>query len=59
MCFDQMPVETELLSIIDAADPVIDIVFVHGLDGDSDDVPPRLSAAPRAACDADFDDSND
>jgi hypothetical protein len=54
-----MPVETELLSIIDAADPVIDIVFVHGLDGDSDDVPPRLSAAPRATCDADFDDSND
>lgn len=29
-----MPVETELLSVIDSANPIVDIVFVHGLDGD-------------------------
>src|ERR1700722_16584537 len=34
MCFSQMSVETELLSIVESSDPISDIVFVHGLDGD-------------------------
>jgi hypothetical protein len=32
--FLAMPIETELLSIVATPDPLVDVVFVHGLDGD-------------------------
>ena len=34
LVFSAMTVETELLSIVTALDPSVDVIFVHGLDGD-------------------------